>query len=65
MSSCIKIMSTCLHVKKIMSTCLHVKIHVCMSKNKEKPWLSPFGAPRLSYCLLPDALRRCRAIIRS
>ena len=55
MSSCLKIMSTCLHVKKIMSTCLHVKIHVCMSKNEESRGL--LLAERhgflIVYCLTP------------
>lgn len=61
MSTCLhvkKIMSTCLHVKKNMSTCLHVQISCLHVQERRKPWLTPCGAPRLSYCLLPYALRR-------
>ena len=45
-------MSSCL---KIMSACLHVKIHVCMSKNEESRGL--LLAERhgflIVYCLTP------------
>ena len=58
MSSCQKNMSTCLHVKKIMSTCLHVQISCLHVQERRKPGLTPCGAPRLSYCLLPYTLRR-------
>lgn len=51
---------SCLHVfmSKIMSTCLHVQISCLHVQERRKPWLTPYGAPRLSYCLLPYALRR-------